>query len=91
MCIVTHAAYETSMPKDWKKIALARLNENRALRRRIKKNSAWDRKRHKETVDVIARIQSMQAEINQLLAEIQLRADVGMRYPEKTINLADQD
>jgi hypothetical protein len=71
------------MPKDWKKIAIQRLNENRALRRWIKKNSAWDRKCHKETVAVIARIQAMQAEINQLLTEIQLRADVGMRYPEK--------
>jgi len=71
------------MPKDWKKIAIQRLNENRALRRWIKKNSAWDRKCHKETVAVIALIQAMQAEINQLLTEIQLRADVGMRYPEK--------
>ena len=71
------------MPKDWKKIAIQRLNENRALRRWIKKNSAWDRKCHNDTVAVIARIQAMQAEINQLLTEIQLRADVGMRYPEK--------
>lgn len=73
----------SKMPKDWKKIALQRLNENRELRRWIKKNSAWDRKCHKETVAAIMQIQMMQEQINKLLTEIQTRADVGVRYPEK--------
>jgi ABC-type oligopeptide transport system ATPase subunit len=74
---------EKAMAKDWKQIAAQRLNENKELRRWIKKNAVWDRKCNKETVDFITQVQVMQKQIAEMLTKIQLRADVAVRYPEK--------